>query len=237
MATTGSMSPLPCCIEPEGGRRMAQSKRSASKAKPETSGSESRSTSTPAAVRTSVRMYRQGLGDCFLITLPKQDRSPWHILIGCGVILGTQNVNERLSEVIADLVSETGGWVDVLVITHEHYDHVAAFAGLNSLFCASDQERKDGQLQVGEVWFAWTEDPEDPLGQKLRKARAAQVNQLAGMLGQLQSGDREMSPVTGAMAAGICELMAFFGLGNQDLVQAKSNLARQGLAANGVGGE
>jgi len=180
---------------------MVQSKRPASKAKPATNGSENRATSTPAAGRASVRMYRQGLGDCFLITLPKRDRSPWHMLIDCGVILGTQNVNDRLSEVIADLVADTGGRVDVLVITHEHYDHVAAFAGLNSLFCASDQERKDAQLQIGEVWFAWTEDPDDPLGQKLNKARAAQVNQLAAMVGQLQSSNRAMSPATSATVA------------------------------------
>jgi hypothetical protein len=215
---------------------MAQSRRSAPKARPATNGSEGRASSTPAAGRASVRMYRQGLGDCFLITLPKQDRSPWHMLIDCGVILGTQSVSDRLSEIIADLAADTCGRVDVLVITHEHYDHVAAFAGLNSLFCASDQERKDGQLQVGEVWFAWTEDPDDPLGQKLNKARTAQVNQLAAMVGQLQSSNRAISPATSAMADGVIELMAFFGLGPEDLLQARANLAGQGMAANAAGG-
>jgi hypothetical protein len=119
-----------------------------------------------------------------------------------------------------------------LVITHEHYDHVAAFAGLNSLFCASDEERKDRQLQIGEVWFAWTEDPDDPFGQKLNKARATQVNQLAAMVGQLQSSDRAISPAISAMAGGVGELMTFFGLGPQDLLQAGTNLAGQGMAAN-----
>jgi hypothetical protein len=214
---------------------MPQSRRPASKAKPATNGSKSGATATPAAARASVRMYRQGLGDCFLVALPKRDHSPWHMLIDCGVILGTQDVNDRLSEVIADIAADTGGRVDVLVITHEHYDHVAAFAGLNSLFCASDQQRKDGQLQVGEVWFAWTEDPDDPLGQKLNKARAAQVNQLAAMVGQLQSSNRAISPETSAMASGIGGLMAFFGLGPKDLTQARANLAVQGMAANGTG--
>jgi hypothetical protein len=179
-------------------------------------------------------MYRQGLGDCFLITLPKQDRTPWHMLIDCGVILGTQGVNDRLSEVIANITADTGGRVDVLVITHEHYDHVAAFAGLNSSFCGSDQDRKDGQLQVGEVWFAWTEDPDDPLGQKLNKSRATQVNQLAVMVGQLQSSNRALAPETKAMADRVSELMAFFGLGPEDLQQARANLAGQGMAANGA---
>jgi hypothetical protein len=216
---------------------MAQSKSPATpKAKRATNGSEDRASSTPAAARASVRMYRQGLGDCFLITLPKQDRTLWHMLIDCGVILGTQSVNDRLSEVIADIAADTGGRIDALVITHEHYDHVAAFAGLNTLFCGSNQQPKDGQLQVGEVWFAWTEDPDDPLGQKLNKARAAQVNQLAAMVGQLRSSNHAMAPATNAIADGVAELMAFFGLGPEDLLLARANLAGPGMAANGAGG-
>jgi hypothetical protein len=120
--------------------------------------------------------------------------------------------------------------VDVLVVTHEHYDHVAAFAGLKDSFCAESDKRKEGQLQIGEVWFAWTEDPNDPPGQKLNKARATQVNLLAAMVGQLQS-DKQMSPVT----AGVAELMAFFGLSSDDLRQAPVNLAGLGMAANGSG--
>jgi len=33
----------------------------------------------------TVRMYRHGLGDCFLLTLPKNDGSPFHIMIDCGL--------------------------------------------------------------------------------------------------------------------------------------------------------
>jgi hypothetical protein len=205
---------------------------SASTAEPKTStaGSEGRASATLAAERASVRMYRQGLGDCFLITLPKQDGKAWRMLIDCGVILGTNDVNDRLREVIANLVADTGGRVDVLVITHEHYDHVAAFAGLNTSFCAADEARKDDQLQVGEVWFAWTEDPEDTLGQKLNKARATQVNQLAAMIGQLQS-DNQMSAVT----EGVAELMAFFGVGANEFRDAPAKVDGLGVAANGSG--
>jgi hypothetical protein len=41
------------------------------------------------AAGTRVRMYRQGLGDCFLITLPRKNAKPYYIMIDCGVILGT----------------------------------------------------------------------------------------------------------------------------------------------------
>src|SRR5215472_19248826 len=76
--------------------------------------------------RAEVRMYRQGLGDCFLVTLRKEDGSLWRLLIDCGVILGTPDAPKRLAEVIANLVDDTDGRVDVLAVTHEHYDHVAA---------------------------------------------------------------------------------------------------------------
>src|SRR5260370_26706561 len=89
----------------------------------------------PTLGRASVRMYRQGLGDCFLVTLRREDGTPWRMLIDCGVILGTPDTTERLKEVIANLVADTGGRLDVLVITHEHYDHVAAFAAVPNLFC------------------------------------------------------------------------------------------------------
>jgi beta-lactamase superfamily II metal-dependent hydrolase len=142
----------------------------------------------PALPRAAVRMYRQGLGDCFLVTLRREDGTPWRMLIDCGVILGTPDTSQRLTEVIANLVADTGGRVDVLAITHEHYDHVAAFAAVPNLFCAADAQRKPKQLQIGEVWFAWSEDPGDPLGSKLRKTRAEQINKLAGMVAGLRAG-------------------------------------------------
>src|SRR5262245_21978078 len=45
--------------------------------------------------RAKVRMYRQGLGDCFLISLPRRQpnggRTDYVIMIDCGVVLGTPN--------------------------------------------------------------------------------------------------------------------------------------------------
>src|SRR5690349_12577305 len=55
-------------------------------------------TKGPAAA-ARIRMYRQGLGDCFLVTLPRaagsQKPSDFHILLDCGVILGTENKGGR----------------------------------------------------------------------------------------------------------------------------------------------
>jgi hypothetical protein len=198
--------------------------------------SDSASASAPQAAppsaptpRVAVRMYRQGLGDCFLVTLRREDGTPWRMLIDCGVILGTSDTTERLKEVIANLVQDTGGRLDVLAITHEHYDHVAAFATVPELFCADDAQRQPNQLQIGEVWFAWSEDPGDPLGSKLRKTRAEQINKLAAMV----AGLRARSAAGPASEPDVVEMMigGFFGI--EEFAVAASATTGPGMAGAG----
>src|ERR1700749_4522661 len=65
-----------------------------------------------------IRMYRQGLGDCFLITLPGSD-GPFHMVIDCGVVLGTDADGIRkLQQAVDDITEQTNGKIDLLVLTH-----------------------------------------------------------------------------------------------------------------------
>src|SRR5687768_14070666 len=91
-----------------------------------------KSATKPAAKGTSnyrikVRMYRQGLGDCFLITAPRKIGAPFYAVIDCGVILGTANAGEIMKGVVEHIIQTTGGRVDLLVATHEHWDHISGF--------------------------------------------------------------------------------------------------------------
>ena len=43
--------------------------------------------------------------------------------------------------------------VDILVVTHEHADHVSGFTQARDLFAPAG-EKADGRLTVGEVWTA-----------------------------------------------------------------------------------
>ena len=75
---------------------------------------------TPAAgrlPRVRVRMYRQGLGDCFLITfhLGTDER---HMLIDCGT-LGATTTGVKLSDVVANIKEVTGNHLHLLIATHE----------------------------------------------------------------------------------------------------------------------
>ena len=123
------------------------------------------------AAAARVRMYRQGLGDCFLIAFPKPApaRGDVFILIDCGVILGTPRADDLMKAVVADIAETTGRHLDVLVATHEHWDHVSAFEPAKGLF---------RDFRIDAVWLAWTEDPDDPIARQIRRDRA---NKLAAL--------------------------------------------------------
>src|SRR3982750_2039003 len=94
-----------------------------------------------------VRMYRQGLGDCFLLTFPSTSGDPFRMLIDCGVVLGTPDATTSMTKVMQDVAAETGGNIDLLVVTHEHWDHVSGF---------NQAQSEWNNIQVKKVWLAWT---------------------------------------------------------------------------------
>lgn len=162
----------------------------------------SRRTDSESEARAKIRMYRQGFGDCFLITIFKRDGSPYRVLIDCGVIMGTDGGNETLRRIADDIRSVSDGWVDLLVITHEHWDHVNGFAVAREVF--------ENELKFGEIWYAWTEDLEDPLATKLREDRNRAINLLAAAHRKLTAlgADRE--------SAEIGSVLQFFGIDPAD---------------------
>ena len=72
-----------------------------------------------------------------------------HMLIDCGVLKGTEDGKARMQAIVRDIAQTTAGRLDVLVVTHEHWDHVSGFV-------QAEDEFK--QLSIGEVWLAWTEN-------------------------------------------------------------------------------
>jgi Metallo-beta-lactamase superfamily len=117
-----------------------------------------------------VRMYRQGLGDCFLLTFPGRERES-HVLIDFGVLLGTPGAKQTMQKTARQIVEATGGRLDVLVATHEHWDHVSGFM-------QAEEVLGRDKLAVGEVWLAWTEKPGDPLAMEMDKRRARALKRI-----------------------------------------------------------
>src|SRR6187431_1373982 len=78
----------------------------------------------------SVRMYRGLLGDCFLLTHEYQGKT-FRALIDCGVLQcigaskpATKSGVGHIGAVVENLKKDTGGVLDLVIGTHEHYDHL-----------------------------------------------------------------------------------------------------------------
>lgn len=152
-----------------------------------------------SSYRAKVRMYRQGLGDCFLISLPRSDSDrPYRVLIDCGVILGTADASTKMTEVVENIIAATQGEIDLLLATHEHWDHVSGFVQAKEAF---------DKLKIHEVWLGWTENRNDPLTQKLKAQRDAALASLRLGLSRLQlAGDEPAAEVVE-----LGGLLEFFG--------------------------
>jgi hypothetical protein len=116
-------------------------------------------------------MYRPLLGDCFLLSLPSDRGRPFHLMIDCGVILGTPSPEVKMAAVVEDVIAATGGHVDLVVATHEHWDHLSGFLQAADLFTPGDEGDQNGRLRIDDLWLAWTEDSKDDLANLLRAQR------------------------------------------------------------------
>lgn len=134
-----------------------------------------------SAYRAKIRMYRQGLGDCWLIALPRTAgaaaAAPFYVMIDCGVVLGTPDAAATMQRVVADVAATTNGKIDLLVATHEHWDHLSGFIQAREQFAG---------IEFGAVWLAWTENPADPQAQALAGERAAALRSLRLALNRLR---------------------------------------------------
>lgn len=165
--------------------------------------------------RAKVWAYRQGLGDCFLLAFPRETptadgRAHVFILIDCGVVLGTPDAAAKMREVVRDVRRKIGpaNHLDILVVTHEHWDHVSGFLQAEDEF--------DG-LAVGQVWLGWTENPEDPQAAALAASRVKALDALRlAAAGVRLAGD-------GERADDIENILGFFGA-------AKGGTTRDALA-------
>lgn len=134
----------------------------------------------PLVDSITVRMYRKLLGDCFLITVAgrsAEDQSPTrsHIMIDCGVLQGTPGGGELMRAVVRDVYEHTEGKpLDLIVVTHEHHDHISGFGLAREVFAAQPKAAE-------RVWFAWTEDPGDADAQEYQRAYGHALTALAAL--------------------------------------------------------
>ena len=102
-----------------------------------------------AVNKINVRMYRVGTGDFFLLQFKKAGKITFNLMIDCGCI---NSGKADFVDKVEDLGTTTDGVIDLLIVTHEHADHINGFEKASDIF--------DSKINVKKVWFAWTEADE-----------------------------------------------------------------------------
>jgi hypothetical protein len=170
--------------------------------------------------RLRIRMYRHGLGDCMLLRFRKEDgEGTYNVLIDCGLITVASEPQSKMQRVARDIAEACKDGdkarIDVVVMTHEHWDHVSGFhpAQAGPVF---------DEMAIGEVWYAWTEDPRNELGKRLRAERAEKVQALANAVAAFRS-----KPGMEARASELGAMLGFFGIEPGAAAGAKIGRTRQ----------
>lgn len=153
---------------------------------------------TPAHPGVRIRMYRQGLGDCFLLTFFGAEK-PRQVLIDCGVFGDAPGAQKKMQAVAADIARETDSRLDALVVSHEHWDHVGGFSLAQELF---------DPMKIGEIWLAWTENPNHPAALAMKRYQRLKLQAASLALARLSQGGDRRQLACGEEIAG---LLGFFG--------------------------
>lgn len=113
-----------------------------------------------------VRIYDVGCGDCIFIRVPDKDR-PFHILIDCGNYCGEDSAKLKQAldnvEVLlndkATVPEDRRGHLDLLVATHQHWDHIKGFESSLETF---------KRIKIDRVWLSVGMKKDHPQGFQLR---------------------------------------------------------------------
>ncbi|MCA9488367.1 MAG: hypothetical protein KC621_00545 [Myxococcales bacterium] len=171
----------------------------------------------------TVRMYRIGFGDCFLLSLGYADGPSRHVLIDFGRTRAPKN-GPSTEEIATDIARVCGADPVILVATHRHKDHVSGFAGKSWEALAG--------LNVVFVAQPWTEQPDlppDALGpldagatDDAHRVALRDMSRLAGDLREQARSFRDDLPRT------LADEIEFLGDDNLGNAEAVRNLASFG---------
>ena len=172
-------------------------------------------TEAPPQSRVTVRHYCQGIGDCHLLRFPKPDGRAYWMLIDCGVHSSVSGGPDTMARIVADIAEVTDRHLDVVVVTHEHTDHLSGFLTEAGAFAG---------FTVGEVWMAWTENPADPQARELDTYKQQALSALQ-MTSQRLDRAAQMSAHLSAVRTGLDALLGFSFGAKGDRVRAARDAA------------
>ncbi|MCU0471544.1 MAG: hypothetical protein MUF58_23460 [Arcicella sp.] len=142
----------------------------------------------------TVRMYRTGFGDCFLLFFnydKKEDTK--HLLIDFGAWKPEEFLKEKGAkfhslEQIGESIRKTlnGKALDAVVITHEHKDHLNGFKKAEKSFRNATQT-DNKRIAISEIWMSWIENLSDDEARKLKDFKKSSQNAIQKAMNELSS--------------------------------------------------
>ena len=106
-----------------------------------------------------IRMYRLGTGDCFILRFKdSNDEDVLKMMIDAGAI----NIKKvEAQKAIKSIRTYVDDHLDILVVTHEHQDHVVVFNYAKELF--------GNDFQIDKLWLSWVEEDKSDVVKKWKK--------------------------------------------------------------------
>jgi hypothetical protein len=98
-----------------------------------------------------IHMYKMGTGDCFVLKFMSEQEVTFNMVIDCGCY--TRKFDD-IRPYVEELKRDVENQINVLVVSHEHNDHVLGFQAGEALFT-------DAELAVDRIWMGWPENDDD----------------------------------------------------------------------------
>jgi hypothetical protein len=139
-----------------------------------------------------IRLFDVGLGDCIYCRIPKahQEGRDFHILIDCGTLSSTDYLSAAIDNLKTELPLIAGKrHVDLLVVTHEHKDHMTGFG----------MKLWDG-LSFGAIWMSAAMDLDHPEAKRAKKLHGFATGAMAQALRLNLALGPQLTELAAAMA-------------------------------------